>query len=148
MSSYRKIYYHIIFGTKNRQAVISQEHEEEMYKYIWGIIKKQNCFLYRINGTADHIHILTDLHPSVSLAALVKDIKVASSIWLKQHSGFPLFNGWQEGYGAFTYSEQDKEMIIGYIKKQKEHHQKENFFDEFKRLLREHSIKFDEKYLL
>ena len=148
MSTYRKIYYHIVFGTKNRQAVISQEHEEEMYKYIWGVIKKQNCFLYRINGTADHIHILTDLHPSVSLAALVKDIKVASSIWLKQHGGFPLFSGWQEGYGAFTYSEQDKEMIIGYIKKQKEHHQKENFFDEFKRLLREHSIEFDEKYLL
>ncbi len=148
MSSYRKIYYHIVFGTKHRQPTITPEHDEALYKYIWGIINKQNCMLYRINGISDHIHILSDLHPSVSLADFVKDIKVASSIWMKGHGGFPLFTGWQEGYGAFTYAEKDKDMIIGYIKKQKEHHKEENFLDEYKRLLKEHKIDFDEKYLL
>lgn len=148
MSSYRKIYYHIVFGTKYRQPTITPEHDEALYKYIWGIITKQNCMLYRINGITDHIHILSDLHPSVSLADFVKDIKVASSIWMKGHGGFPLFIGWQEGYGAFTYAEKDKDMIIGYIKKQKEHHREENFLDEYKRLLKEHKIDFDEKYLL
>lgn len=96
----------------------------------------------------DHLHIFSDLHPSISLNDYVKDIKVASSIWMKNHGMFPDFYGWQDGYGAFTYSSREKNMIIDYIKNQKEHHKKETFFDEYKRLLIENGISFDEKYLL
>ena len=60
----------------------------------------------------------------------------------------PAFEGWQEGYGAFTYSVKEKETVINYIKNQKEHHKSENFYDEFKRLLIENEIEFYEKYLL
>jgi len=148
MSSYRQIYYHIIFGTKNRESTITPSCEEELYKYISGIINNHHCKLYRINGMPDHIHIFTDLHPSVCLSDLVKNIKVASSIWLKANGNFPLFSGWQEGYGAFTYAEKDSNMIINYIRNQKEHHRTENFFEEYKRLLAEQKIEFDEKYLL
>ncbi|MGB5027939.1 MAG: IS200/IS605 family transposase [Chitinophagaceae bacterium] len=148
MSSYRQIYYHIIFGTKNRESTIAPSHEDELYKYISGIIKNHQCKLYRINGMPDHIHIFTDLHPSVCLSDLVKNIKVASSIWLKANGNFPSFTGWQEGYGAFTYAEKDSNMIINYIRNQKEHHRTENFFEEYKRLLAEQKIEFDEKYLL
>lgn len=148
MSSYRQIYYHIIFGTKNRESTITPSYEEELYKYISGIIKNHQCKLYRINGMPDHIHIFTDLHPSVCLSDLVKNIKVASSIWLKANGNFPFFTGWQEGYGAFTYAEKDSNMIINYINNQKEHHRTENFFEEYKRLLAEQKIEFDEKYLL
>jgi hypothetical protein len=77
----------------------------------------------------------------------MKDMKVASSVWMKQCGLFPDFEGWQDGYGAFTYAEKDKEMILGYIKNQKEHHKKESFLDEYKRLLSEHRIDFDDKYL-
>ncbi len=148
MSTYRQIYYQIIFGTKNRRPTISQEHEEELYKYIWGIINNKKCKLYRINGSEDHIHIFSDLHPMTCLSDLVKDIKVATSIWMKESGKFPDFGGWQEGYGAFTYSVREKDMIINYIKNQKEHHKKETFYDEFKRLLIESGVEFDEKYLL
>ncbi len=148
MGSYRQIYYQIVFGTKNREAVIEEIHEEELYKYIWGIINNHKCHLYRINSMPDHVHIFTDVHPSVSLSDFVKDIKVASSIWMKESKKFPHFTGWQEGYGAFTYSIREKDMIINYIKNQKEHHKKESFFDEYKRLLIESGIEFDEKYLL
>jgi len=146
--SYRQIFYQIVFGTNNREATIAEEHCEELYKYIWGIIKNKNCKLYRINGVEDHIHIFSDLHPSISLADYVKEIKVASSIWMKECNKFPKFKGWQDKYGAFTYSIKEKDMIINYIKNQKEHHKHETFYDEFKRLLIENGIEFDEKYLL
>lgn len=90
----------------------------------------------------------SDLHPSVRLSDFVKDIKVASNIWMKDSGKFPLFYGWQDAYAAFTYSIREKDTIIEYIKNQKEHHKKETFFDEYKRLLTENGIKFDEKYLL
>ena len=148
MGTYRQIFYQIVFGTKYRKPTIAKPYDEELYKYISGIIKKKSCKLYRINGIEDHIHIISDLHPSVCLSDYVKDIKVASSLWMKECGKFPEFEGWQDGYGAFTYSIREKDMIINYIKNQKEHHRSEIFYDEFKRLLIENGIEFDEKYLL
>ncbi len=148
MSSYKQIFYQIVFGTKNREATISEQYEHELYKYIWSVIVNHKCKLYRINSMPDHIHIFSDLHPSVSLSDYIKDIKLASSSWMKQSGKFPLFAGWQNGYGAFTYSLKEKERVVNYIKNQKAHHKSEIFFDEFKRLLQEHRIEFDERYLL
>jgi REP element-mobilizing transposase RayT len=148
MSSYRQIFYQIVFGTKYRLPVIPESHSKELYQYISGIIKNKSCKLYRINGVEDHIHIFSDLHPTICLSDYVKDIKVASSLWMKANGNFPRFEAWQEGYGAFTYSIREKDMIINCIKNQKEHHKKEIFVDEFRRLLIENVIEFDEKYLL
>jgi putative transposase len=148
MSSYRQIICQIIFGTKKHLLTIDEEHCEELYKYIWGIIKNKNSRLYRINGVENHIHILCDLHPSIALADYVKDIKVASSIWLKESGKFPKFESWQEGYAAFTYSFKEKDILIEYIKNQKQHHKRESFRDEYVRLLRENGVEFDEKYLM
>ncbi|AZA86138.1 IS200/IS605 family transposase [Chryseobacterium shandongense] len=147
MSTFRQIYYQIVFSTKHRKPVLNIEHEDELYKYIWGIVKNKNCKLYRINGMPDHIHLFIDLHPSVSLSSLVKDIKVSTNLWIKQSGLFPDFEEWQSGYGAFTYSEREKDMIINYIKNQKEHHKTESFEDEYKNLLKFHGVEFDEKYL-
>ena len=146
--SYRQIFYQIVFGSKNRKPVIPETHCKELYQYIFGIIKNKKCKLYRINGIEDHIHIFSDLHPTVSLSDYIKDIKIASSIWMKADGNFPKFEGWQEGYGAFTYSTREKDMIINYVKNQKEHHKTKTFYDEFKGLLIENGIEFDEKYLL
>ena len=148
MNTYRHIFYQIVFATKNRERTLPAPHHEELYKYIWGLIDDKCCKLYRINGTDDHIHIFSDLHPSVSLAGYVKDIKLASGDWMKLSGLFPAFAGWQDGYGAFTYSIKEKDAVIEYIKAQKEHHKQESFLDEFKRLLIENGILFDEKYLL
>lgn len=147
MGSFRKIYYHVVFGTKDREAVIPFSHEKKLFNYIWGIAKFKNCRLYQINGMEDHIHLLTDLHPTLSLSNYIKEIKVSSSNWLKREGNFPLFRGWQEGYGAFTCSEMGKEAIVAYIKNQKDHHKIEKFEDEYRRLLKEHEIVFEEKYL-
>lgn len=148
MSTYKQIFYHIVFSTKYRTPSITEAYETDLYKYIWGIIKKNKCTLYRIGGMPDHLHIFSDLHPTVCLSDYVKDIKLASNIWMKEHGSFPDFAGWQDGYGAFTYSLNDKERIINYIKNQKQHHKTESFLDEYKRLLAENRIEFDEKFLL
>ena len=148
MSTYRQIFYQLVFGTKYRQPVIVKKYDEELYKFISEIIKNNHCHLYRINGIEDHIHIMSDLHPSICLSDYIKEIKVSSSIWMKNSGKFTLFEGWQTGYGAFTYSIREKDMIINYIKKQKAHHQSETFYDEYKRLLIENGIEFDEKYLM
>ena len=145
--SYKQIYYHIIFGTKSHQNTINEKNCDELYKYIWGIIKNKNCHLYRINGSINHIHILTDLHPSISLADFIKEIKRSSSLWAKEKRLFPNFNGWAEGYAAITISHRDKNKVIDYIKNQKEHHKHESFITEFKRFLTENGIEYDEKYL-
>ena len=148
MSSFRQIFYHIIFGTKYSQPSIDESNCVELYQYISGVIKKKNCHLYRINGVEDHMHLFSDLHPTVSLSDYIKDIKVSTSLWMKESRKFPQFEAWQEGYGAFTYSLKEKDSIINYIKSQKEHHRIESFHDEFKRLLIENGVAFDEKYLL
>jgi len=148
MSTYRQIYYQIVFGTKHRKPTISRTYDSDLYNYISGIIKNKNCKLYDINGIEDHIHIMSDLHPNESLSEYVKSIKIASNLWMSESGYFPAFEGWQSGYGAFTYSVREREMLLNYIKNQKEHHKSESFYDEFKRLLIENEIEFDEKYLL
>ena len=146
MSAYRQILYHIVFRTKESEKTIPCEHREELYRYIWGIIKNKECVLFRINAMDEHVHILSDLHPSVALADYVKDIKVASAKWMKELGFFPDFRGWGIKYCALTYSYQDRDTISDYIKNQQEHHKKESFQDEIKRLFMEQGINLDEKW--
>lgn len=147
MSTYTQIIYQIVFGTKNRERSLTKENRDELFKYISGLLQNKKCHLYRINGVEDHLHVVTHLHPSVSLASLVKDIKLASSQYIKVNKLFQNFNGWQEGYGAFTYSIKEKDRLIEYVKNQEEHHRVKTFREEYISLLQEHGVEFDEKYL-
>lgn len=144
--AYTRILYHLVFRTKFSDRAISLDHAPEVYRYIWGILKNKNCHLYRINGMEEHIHILFDLHPSVALADLVKDIKVASSKWMKQSGLFPDFRGWGIKYCAFTYSIREKDMLINYIKNQQTHHRNESFQEEIHRLWKEEEMEDDIKW--
>ena len=146
MSTYTQILYHIVFATKNREPVLCKERREDLYKYIWGIIQMRDSHLYRIGGIEDHVHILCSLHPTIALADFVKEIKVASSGWIKIDNVFPRFEHWQSGYGAFTCSVGSKEHLIEYIKGQEQHHSKETSIRELKRLLADSGIEYDTKY--
>ena len=148
MSSFTQLLYHIVFSTKDRNPVMISPNREELFKYIWGILKNKNCVLYRINGVEDHVHILTQIHQSLAVADVIKDIKVASSIMIKEMGLFPGFMGWQVGYGCFTVSERGKEAVINYIKNQDAHHAKVSFQDEYRALLRDNGVEFDERYFL
>lgn len=146
MSSYHQLLYHIVIRTKNSRRTIAPDQSNQFFAYIGGIIKNKNCHLYRINGIEDHIHILTDIHPSIALADFIRDVKVSTSVWMKKSGYFPAFEGWADKYGAFTCSYHDLRNIIEYIKNQQEHHKKENFSDEYRRLLIEYGIVIDERY--
>jgi len=146
MSTYTQILYHIVFATKNREPVLHKDRRDDLYKYIWGIIKKRDGHLYRIGGIDDHVHILCSLHPSITLADLLKEIKVATAQWIKANQAFPGFTHWQGGYGAFPCSGHSKERVIEYIRNQEAHHAKVSAADELKRLLSDAGIEYDPKY--
>ncbi len=146
MSSYRQILYHLIFRTKNGGKTLSLKYNSELFAYISGIIKNKNCHLYRINGMEEHIHMLSDLHPSICLAEYMRDIKTSTSLWLKQRHSFPMFEGWASGYAALTYSYKEKDTLIDYIKKQPLHHRKFSPLEELRELLKEAGIPIDDRY--
>jgi REP element-mobilizing transposase RayT len=127
---------------------LSADRREDLFRYIWGILENKDCHLYRIGGVEDHVHILTGLHPTCSLADLVKDLKTSTSSWIKEQGLFLNFSHWQDGYGAFTVSHDDKDGVIEYIKNQVEHHRKVSFQDELRAFLMKHGVKFNEKYLV
>jgi REP element-mobilizing transposase RayT len=148
MSSRTAIAYHIVFSTKDREPVLKADRREDLFRYISGIVKNRQSHLYRINGVEDHLHILTSLHPTVSLSDLVKDIKTGSSRWIKENAVFRKFSHWQDGSAAFTCSRRDLDGLIEYIKGQAEHHRGTTFADEYRQLLVEARIEFDERYML
>jgi putative transposase len=146
MSSYRQLLYHLVFRTKDSLPTIKEVNAPQLYSYITGIIKNKNCHLYRINGIENHLHILTDLHPSIALTDFMREIKVSSSLWMKRGNLFPDFNGWADGYGSFTCSYMDMGRLIEYIRNQKEHHAKKTFEEEYRRLLLEAGVTIDERF--
>jgi REP element-mobilizing transposase RayT len=89
LATYTQIIYHIVFATKNRERVLDKPRREDLFRYIWGIVKNHDCHLFRLNGVEDHVHILTSVHPTVALADLVKAVKTGSAKWIKENNVFP-----------------------------------------------------------
>ncbi len=147
MDSYRSLTYHIVIGTHRRQRTVPAEASKALYNYIWEIMKKRLCHLYRINGVEDHIHIVCEIHPSIAVADLVRDVKMLSSRWMKNCGLFPDFEGWTAGYGVFSYAKSDRNRIINYVRNQQVHHQRIDYRAEFRKLLEEFGIDYDERYL-
>jgi REP element-mobilizing transposase RayT len=124
-----------------------KKNRPELFRYMSGILQNKNCKNLQINGVEDHVHILMKLHPSVALADLIKDIKISTNAFIKEKGLFPLFTGWQNGYGAFTYSFEALPNLIRYIQNQEIHHGEITFEDEYIALLEEHGIEYDLKYV-
>ena len=94
----------------------------------------------------NHIHLLSDLPATIALADYIREIKTYSSHWLKRNPKFPAFVGWAEGYAALTYAWRDKDVIVDYIKNQREHHKQTDFVSEYRKLLEEHGIMIDDRF--
>jgi putative transposase len=148
MSTYTYLAYHIVFGTRQREGSLAADRREELYRYIWSIIKNKGGHLYRTGGTEDHIHILVGMPPMLCISDMVKEIKVGSSMWIKDKGIFSGWNGWQDGYAAFTCSAESVPHVVEYIKGQAQHHRQITFGEEFRDFLLKHRIEFDERYLM
>ena len=122
---------HIIFHVKSTGCEMRSEHLPRIFRYIGGTIRAMGGKAYTIGGMPDHLHILTSLPVTVSLAAFVRNIKSNSSRWIKGLDKCYNRFSWQEGYGAFSVSESMKEAVIAYIDNQARHHQKYTMQEEF-----------------
>ena len=145
--SYTKLLYHVILRTKYNQPTLTLEHDAKLYGYILGIVKNKKSVLYRINGMEDHLHLLVGIHPSISVADFVRDVKSSTAKWLRGNDFFPLFKSFSEGYAALTYSMSEKEKVINYIKNQRKHHVKKTFEEEYRYFLTEMGVSVDERYI-
>ncbi len=145
--SLAKIYLHIVFSTKNRIAFIKPEIEDELYKYMAGILKNLECTAIKIGGTSNHIHILNTFSRIISISKMLELVKKDSSKWIKT-KGNDLKNFyWQNGYGAFSVSQSKVDIVKTYIENQKEHHMNKTFKGEYREFLKEYHIEYDERYV-
>ena len=145
--SYMNLLYHIVFSTKDRRPLITSEYELRIYDYIGGTIRSLGGICLELNGTEHHIHLLTKLRPDRAVSDVLRDLKANASGWM--HDVFPSLKhfSWQRGYGAFTVSQSNVDEVRRYIAKQKEHHRKFSFRDEFIEFLKANGIEYDERYI-
>ena len=138
---------HFVFNTYCRKMTIEPANEEALYRFIWKQLDKMRCKLLRIGGIPNHIHLLVDIHPSVSQAKLAGEIKRLSSVWMSGSGLFPYFEGWGKEYFGFSKSLSDKNTVIEYIKNQKEHHKFCSFEDEIRKMVSDEGIEWDDSLL-
>ena len=145
--SLSSILIHLIFSTKNRERFITNEIEAELFPYMASILRRLKSPSLAINGTTDHVHILFSLARTVEVAELVEEVKTGSSKWIKtKGTAFRNFR-WQRGYGAFSIGQSQVDITKRYIARQKIHHERVSFQDEYRKFLKSYGIDYDERYV-
>jgi len=142
-----KQYIHIIFSTKRQEPLILNSIENELFAYIGGICKNLECFPIIIGGYKNHIHVLCLLSKKIALMKLVEEIKSHSSKWIKTKDTRLKNFYWQNGYGAFSVSSSQVEIVKNYIENQHNHHKVKTFQEEYIEFLNSNQIEFDQRYL-
>jgi putative transposase len=146
-NTFTSLHYHVIFSTKHREPWILPEAEERLWAFLAGIARKNNCKPLLVGGTADYVHLLLGVPPTMAISEVLKRIKGGSSVWVKEN--IPGCRGfkWQDGYGAFTVSKSHIGEVEKYIRNQREHHRVKSFQEEYRAFLDRHEIAYEAKYL-
>ena len=146
-NTYTQIYVHVVFAVEGRQNLITPEHNEELQKYITGIVTALKHKLIAINNMPDHLHLLAGLRPDAALSDLVRDVKAGSSKFINEKHWVMGRFSWQEGFGAFSYARSQLGVVIRYIQNQQKHHVKKSFRDEYVELLEKFGVEYNQKYI-
>ncbi|QTA87921.1 IS200/IS605 family transposase [Desulfonema magnum] len=146
-NSYIQAYLHYVFAVQGRQNLIYEGNQEELYKYITGIVTNKGQKLLAVGGMPDHVHVFIGISRSMDIGGFVSAIKSNSSRFINEKKWILGKFHWQEGYGAFSYSRSQIDSVIKYILNQKKHHEKRSFKDEYIELLEKFDVSYDEKYL-
>ena len=146
-NTYSQIYIQIVFAVEGRQNLIEPTQNDELQKYICGIVTAQRQKLIAINNMPDHAHILIGQRPDSALSDLVGDIKAGSTNFINRQRWVKGRFNWQEGFGAFSYSRSQLDAVIRYVKNQQKHHQRQSFRDEYVKLLDKFDVPYDERYI-
>jgi putative transposase len=147
-NTFTQIYIQFVFAVQGRANIISKTWQEQLNKYITGIVQNSGHKLLEIGGMPDHIHVLVGMKPTQSISDLMKDVKGSSSKWINDNKFIRGKFSWQEGYGAFSYSHSQLDAVINYIKNQEQHHNKKSFRQEYVEFLEKFKIEYDIKYIL
>ena len=145
--SHTNLLYHIVFSTKDRRPLIKRDYELRLHDYIGGTIRSLGGICLELNGTEDHIHLLTKLRPDRAVSDVLRDLKANASGWMRDVFPSVKHFSWQRGYGAFTVSQSNADEVRRYVARQKEHHRKVSFRDEFIQFLKVNGIEYDERYI-
>jgi putative transposase len=118
-----RLYYHLVWATKNREPLIDKQREDKLYSYLTGKADSLKCIIHAVNGTEDHIHVIASIPPVLSIADFVKQIKGSSAHYLNHlGSTHERSFGWQAGYGVFSMGHKQLEQAVSYVDNQKLHH--------------------------
>ena len=146
-NTYSQIYIQIVFAVEGRQNLIDPSHNNDLQKYITGIVTKQRHKLIAVNNMPDHVHVLIGQRPDAALSDLVGDIKSGSTNFINRQRWVKGRFNWQEGFGAFSYSRSQLDTVIRYVRNQQKHHQRHSFRDEYLKLLNRFEVPYDERYV-
>jgi len=136
---------HLVFSTKDRVPLISDEVAPALLAYLAGVARKMDCECFRAGGVADHVHLALRLASTISAAKAVSELKTSSSVWMKD-KGVAAF-AWQRGYGLFSVGPADLDALVRYIDGQKLHHVKRSYQDEMRAFFEKYHVPFDERYV-
>lgn len=146
-NTYHQIYIQAVFAVKHREAVITKEWRTKLFSIIGNLINETGCKTIIVNGVEDHVHCLLGLKPTISVSELMKTIKAKSSKYINDHKLTTARFEWQEGYGAFSYSQSHVSDVYKYIENQEDHHKKQTFNQEYLNFLNKFNIQYKEKYI-
>lgn len=147
-NTYSSLFYHVVFSTKHRQRFIHREIENRVWSYIGGVARTHNLTAVQVGGIEDHVHALILARPVHSPSEIAKWLKAESSKWIPSEFERTRAFGWQDGYGVFTVNKSKVPDVVDYITRQREHHSKESFEEEYERLMKLHGVDYDVQYLL
>jgi putative transposase len=136
-----------VFAPRFRTALINPEWEDDLYKYITGILQKNKHKMLCINGVEDHLHMLIGFHTTQSISDLIQDAKAGSSQWINDQKLTKTKFTLQGGYGVFSYSKSLLPAVIRYIMNQKAHHKKRKFLNEYRDMFLKAELDFEEHYI-
>jgi putative transposase len=139
IGTYSKLYIHIVFGVRNRELGIMPNIEQNVFRYITGIVQNHDQKMLAINGMPDHIHMAINFKPACIISDLVREIKKSSTPFIRDLTKNPKFH-WQQGFGGFSIGYEELNKLILYIQHQKEHHKKLTYEEEYNILLKENNL--------
>ncbi len=145
-NTYTQLYIHFVFAVKYRDSVLHPEWDERLRLYITAIVQNNGHKMLAINNMPDHLHMFIGLNPKQSISELMQLVKGDSSEWINKQKLTPQLFRWQEGYGAFSHAQSQVDTVVKYIHNQQAHHARKKFPDEYKEMLRNFSIDFDDRY--
>ena len=144
--TYSSLLVHCVFSTKDRRPSIGAEIQARLWAYIGGIAREHGMTAMAVGGTADHVHVLLSMPPTLEVAKAMRAIKAGSSRWMHETAGLREF-AWQEAYGAFSIGKSQVAATVEYIEGQGEHHKKRDFQAEFLAILSKHGIEYDPRFV-